>query len=283
MDTGSNISIVHSEVLRRSLTSTIIRPVESQLHTVTGETAPIMGRTTVQLTVGTFQTKQKMWVAEIADECILGLDFLQQHNCQVDLKEGVLHIGNEEVPLQQPRATEPICCRCYTTTSVTISPVSKMIVPASVEGEWRKNSKWAVLQPEGAEMTLNQQGVLIGKTLVDLQRGDIPVRMMNLSQQPQHIQQGTRLATCEPVLSVVQTAMEPALTHVSLPEPLPPHVKPLYEKAAPNLLPHQRQQLQSLLYDYVNLFSQGPQDLGQTDLAKHHIDVGDAQPLRHSH
>ena len=260
VDTGSNISIVHPEVLRRSLTSTAIQPVESQLRTVTGETAPIMGRTTVQLTVGTFQTKQEMWVAEIADECILCLDFLQQHNCQVDLKEGVLHIGNEEVPLQQPRATEPICCRCYTTTSVTISPVSKMIVPASVEGEWRKNSKWAVLQPEGAEMTLNQQGVLIGKTLVDLQRGDIPVRMMNLSQQPQHIQRGTRLATCEPVLSVVQ--------------------KPLYEKAAPNLLPHQRQQLQSLLYDYVNLFSQGPQDLGQTDLAKHHIDVGDAQPRR---
>ena len=61
-----------------------------------------MGVTTVHLTVGTFQTEQEMWVAKIADKCILGLDFLQQHDCQVDLKEGVLHIGDEEVPLQQP-------------------------------------------------------------------------------------------------------------------------------------------------------------------------------------
>ena len=35
----------------------------------------------------------------------------------------------------------------------------------------------------------------------------------------------------------------------------------------------------SLLLDYVNIFLQGPQDLGQTDLVKH-INVGDAQPVR---
>ena len=135
VDTGSNISIVHPEVLQRSTNHVTIQPVGSQLRTVTGETAPILGRTTVHLTVGTFQTKQEMWVAKIADECILGLDFLQQHDCQVDLKEGVLHIGDEEVPLQQPRATEPTCYRCYSTTSVTIPPNSEMIVPAKVEGE----------------------------------------------------------------------------------------------------------------------------------------------------
>ena len=277
VDTGSNISIVHPEVLQRSSIRATIQPVESQLRTVTGETAPILGRTTVQLTVGSFQAKQEMWVAEIEDECILGLDFLQQHNCRVDLKEGVLHIGTEQVPLQQPRVTKPTCCRCYTTTPITIPPTSEMIVPTKAEAEW---IRWAVLQPEETETTLAHRGILVGRTLVDLQRGNIPVRLMNLSQQPQHIQKGTPLATCEPVLSVVQTAVEPALTNVSLSDSLPPHVRVLYERAAPNLLPHQRQQLHSLLLDYANLFSQGPQDLGQTDLVKHNIDVGNAQPVR---
>lgn len=221
-----------------------------------------------------------MWVAEIADECILGLDFLQQHNCQVDLKKGILHIGNEEVPLQQSRVTEPTCCRCYTTSSINIPPNSEMIVPAKVGGELRKTTKWAVLQPEKPENMLVNRGVLVGKTFVDLQREEVPVRMMNLSQQPQHIQGGTPLATCEPVLRVVQTAVEPAQTNVSLLESLPPHVRTLYERAAPNLLPLQRQQFHSLLFDYAKLFSQGPQDLGQTNLVQHHIDVGDAQPLR---
>ena len=231
----------------------------------------------MQPTVGSFQAKQEMWVADIADECILGLDFLQQHDCRVDLKEGVLHIGTEQVPLQQPRVTKPTYCRCYTTTPITIPPSSEMIVPTKVEAEW---IRWAVLQPEETETTLTHRGILVGRTLVDLQRGNIPVRLMNLSQKPQHIQKGTPLATCEPVLSVVQTAVEPALTNVSLTDSLPPHVRVLYERAAPNLLLPQRQQLHSLLLDYVILFSQGPQDLGQTDLVKHNIDVGDAQPVR---
>ena len=93
VDTGTNISIVHPDILLRSSIRATIQPVESQLRTVTG--------TSVQLTVGSFQDKQDMWVAKIADECILGLDFLQQHECRVDLKDGILHIGTEQVPLQQ--------------------------------------------------------------------------------------------------------------------------------------------------------------------------------------
>ena len=282
VDTGSNISIIHPEVIQRSSIKATVQPVESQLRTVTGETAPILGITTVPLTVGTFQAKQRMWVANIADECILGLDFLQQHNCQVDLKKGVLHIGNEEVPLQQSQATETACCRCYTATPVTIPPNSEMVVRAKVEGEWRKCSKWAMLQPDDNEATLTSRGVLVGKTLVDLQTRDVPVRMVNLSELPQHIRRGTALAKCEPVLSVVRTAVGAALTNVSPPASLPPHVRSLYEKAAPNLLPQQQQKLMSLLYDYANLFSQGLQDLGQTDLVQHNVNVGDAQPLRQS-
>ena len=72
--------------------------MESQLRTVTGETASIMEGTIAQPTVGTFQTQQEVWVAKIADECILGVDFLQQQ------EERVLHIGNEEVSLHKPQA-----------------------------------------------------------------------------------------------------------------------------------------------------------------------------------
>ena len=41
----------------------------------------------------------EMWIADITDECILGLDFLEKHDCHVHLKEGVLIIGGQEIPL----------------------------------------------------------------------------------------------------------------------------------------------------------------------------------------
>ena len=80
--------------------------------------------------------------------------------------------------------------------------------------------------------------------------------------------------------SVLQTGDNLAQTNVSELGPLPSHVKELFEKAAINLMPYQKDALYALLHDYADIFSQGPKDLGQTDLAKHQIDTGDALPLQ---
>lgn len=69
-----------------------------------------------------------------------------------------------------------------------------MVVLAKVKEEWGKNGKWVMLQPEEDEATLTHGGVLVGKTLINLQTGNVLVWMMNLSKLPQHIQKGTPLA-----------------------------------------------------------------------------------------
>jgi len=109
VDTGSNISIVRPDVLCGA-SQELIQPVTSCLRTVTGEHAPIHGRGQLQLGIGSPTVPQELWVADIHDECILGLDFLQTHNCQVNLKDGSLIIGEEEIPLRKSQATvEPVC------------------------------------------------------------------------------------------------------------------------------------------------------------------------------
>ena len=96
MDTGSNISIVTPDVLQ-GVSRDVIRPVNSCLRTVTGERAPIHGKGQLQLRIGSRVIPQELWVADIYDECILGLDFLQVNGCQVNLRDQALVIGDEEV------------------------------------------------------------------------------------------------------------------------------------------------------------------------------------------
>ena len=86
-----------------------IVPTAGQLCTVTGKMATLQGRKTVQLTSGTFRAPHKMCMAEIADECITGMDFLQTHRCLVNLKDRILQVGEEEVPLHTPCVLEPTC------------------------------------------------------------------------------------------------------------------------------------------------------------------------------
>ncbi len=58
------------------------------------------------LQIGRQTYEHDTWVADIADECLLGLYFLVPQACQVDLKDGVLYIGDEEIPLAKPRVEE---------------------------------------------------------------------------------------------------------------------------------------------------------------------------------
>ena len=61
---------------------------------------------------------------------------------------------------------------------------------------------------------------------------------------------------------------------------LPEHLKDLYERSTTGLLPDQCQQVHNLLTRYSHLFSSGPQDMGRTDVIKHHIDTQGARPIR---
>ena len=69
--------------------------------TVTGEKPPIQGKGDFHVRIGTQEAVHPMWVADIQDECILGLDFLELHGCMVDLGDNVLHISGEAIPLQK--------------------------------------------------------------------------------------------------------------------------------------------------------------------------------------
>ena len=95
IDTGSKITIVRPDVLQRvSKDADIeVHPVNCLLWTVTGETTPVRCRGKLTLQLGNFKAVHDVWVADIENECILGLDFLISNDCVVDVQECCLRIG----------------------------------------------------------------------------------------------------------------------------------------------------------------------------------------------
>ena len=67
-------------------------------------------------------------MADIHDECILGLDLLQSHECLVNLKDGVLMVGKKEIPLRKMSTEDPSCCRVVLQEGVTIPSYSETVV-----------------------------------------------------------------------------------------------------------------------------------------------------------
>lgn len=89
VDTGSDISIVHPDVVRDRKVD-ILQPVVPCFKTVTGQKALMKGRCNLSVRIGSTDTTHPMWVAEIQDPCILGTDFLGPLGCIVDLKDSIL-------------------------------------------------------------------------------------------------------------------------------------------------------------------------------------------------
>ena len=75
-----------------------------------------------------------MRLADITDEYILGLDFLQQYDCQVELQDGILYISNKQILLHK------ISCqnyaRCYrkrTQGLVTLPSHAEFVIPTQLD------------------------------------------------------------------------------------------------------------------------------------------------------
>ena len=129
--------------------------------------------------------------------------------------------------------------------------------------------------------------LLVPRTLVALQEKKIPLRVMNLSNQPQMINKGTQLANCETINCVVVPEVDISGERVTgctqkaeVLDKLPLHLKELYERSVAVLDETEHQEVHQLLCEFADIFSTGPHDLGCTDLVKHRINTGEAPPIR---
>ena len=61
---------------------------------------------------------------------------------------------------------------------------------------------------------------------------------------------------------------------------LPEYLQPLTEGVADDLTLWQWEELAAAIYEYRDVFSSGPTDMGRTGLVKHTIDTGDQRPIR---
>ena len=75
IDTGSTITIVRPDVLPREKKENL-QPVSGWLRTVTGERVPFRGKSELTMQIGSTRATQHIWVADIQEWCILGMDFL---------------------------------------------------------------------------------------------------------------------------------------------------------------------------------------------------------------
>ncbi|GBM39276.1 Transposon Ty3-I Gag-Pol polyprotein [Araneus ventricosus] len=206
-----------------------------------------------------------MYVADITDSCILGLDFLQKFNFTVDLEKNEIRTGGEEIPLFSASGKHSKSCSVLAKKRTIIPARSECLIQGipEVPGQFR----YAVTD---FHSQVPQKGVLVAATLVDLERKAIPVRVLNLNNTPKILDKGAVIATCEPVVDIVVRPQEFSEAQ---------HLSSILESLE-MLNEKQRREVRKLLKEFQNLLSTCDADAGHCNMTQHRINTGDHPPIK---
>ena len=192
VDTGADVTILSSRVFHKLDSAESIEDASNEgvVRGLDGQVIPVIGRgVTLEITIGEMSSKLEVWVASIQEECILGGDFLKREGCAIDYPRQTLRIGDAEIPLLMG-GEDSKCRRVILDKAVRVPPFTEMVIPAKVEGD-RANFRWGTTGPPS--LVRRSGDIIVVRTVVDLEKNYIPVRVGNLSSERKKLRKGTEL------------------------------------------------------------------------------------------
>ena len=230
--------------------------IGQRLVGVEGTPLQVCGTAQVELKLGeeTFQSRVVV-VDGLTADVILGLDFQEAHSCTVDIGKKTLHFTNRGTSV-----------RLYgsqgTTTVIGITISETLWVPAHSEMEVLAN----VAQPE-APGTWIMEGdatpVMVARSLLDSPGAQIPVWLMNPSDQPVTLYKGKKITTLEPVEETPGVAIAAVQTKCpQISEEKQEIPWKLVDSVGESLSEMNRVELFCLLVEYADIFAESDEDLG---------------------
>ena len=231
--------------------------------------------------------------------CILGMDFLQDYDCDIALRTGHLIIGDAKIKLRRESATNTIA-RIKLEDDVTLPPRTELAVSGRPEAmNKRLTSLYSCVEPSPTMHRKSKQQILTGCAVVQTNARHITVPLMNTSDETHVLRKGTVIGIMRATSKVCtqETPYDPlglgrdrvsklpnSSNSPNCQQTKPPctldHVAPLMNDLATDITQAQRTELQETLLEYQDVFSSGPEDVGLTDMVEHTIDTGDSRPIR---
>ncbi|KAJ8942120.1 hypothetical protein NQ318_000715 [Aromia moschata] len=137
IDTGATRTILRPDILPKP-PKELSRHV--RLETATGELIPVHGEVYVKIQLGSKIMYHQVLIADIRDDCILGLDILSKHGFVVDIKNRIIQKQNEEIVMAPKLKDYNQSRRIIVEEDIQMPQGSENIIIAKLDGngedEW---------------------------------------------------------------------------------------------------------------------------------------------------
>ncbi|GBN99165.1 Retrovirus-related Pol polyprotein from transposon 297, partial [Araneus ventricosus] len=150
VDTGANVTLVRTDLAQELKGNFIYTAPNISLKTASGGKAEIHGKMDAAIECESRKFQLRVYVADITDPCILGLNFLQKFNFTVDLEKNEIRTGDSFV-FSQYRAFKDMLSKFPRKVSLwaaTLFDLKREAIPVRVlnlDNKPRPSTKGAVI------------------------------------------------------------------------------------------------------------------------------------------
>ena len=210
IDTGASVSVISTRLwdeIHRSHPGWTLLPTQCRVKTVSGDLAKVRGSLVVEIQLGSKYYAHQFVVIDVAEDLILGLDFIQKYDLNWDKSLGTLLLWGEEVRAVRRYSTGDGRARRLGLMETTVIPAfTQVVVNTKVQnGVKGQLPEWGMVSATGA--LAGSHGVMAGRALVDPTRDYIPVPVINPGGMEVVLQRNLDIALLLPVDTVGVTSL----------------------------------------------------------------------------
>ncbi|KRZ12134.1 Transposon Ty3-I Gag-Pol polyprotein [Trichinella zimbabwensis] len=207
-------------------------------------------------------------VENVVQQALLGRDFLRRFGCTLNIADAMLQINEESVRLVES-TTARSKVDFIIEEDVTLAPFTEYCVMARTTSADNCHEPWLMEQRREGRLP-----VAIARAVVHPREGCVPVQLLNPYGDRVTIHRGKVVAKIEAV-DLLPLGRSPQ-THAALPTA----VEKLLDEVAQRTTSEELDNLRALLTDFADVFSTYDGDISRTTQGEHHINTGNAQPIR---
>ncbi|CAG2215708.1 unnamed protein product [Mytilus edulis] len=277
IDTGATVTLVSHALFYRiqKKERPELEPITQVIISANGTELSIAGKGMFCIEIGQDKFIVEALVADISIDGILGLDFMKENNCKIDLQQETLQCKSNTYPMAFSGKIG--CYRISAAEDISIPPGTEAFARGRINDYDTLTSKLQIGIIEPSEKFVKRDNALLAKTLVEA-REQVPIRLLNVSNNVTTIRAGTIVGEISPVEDVITMTENTRKEHKN--PKLDNELQKLVNEASSHLTEKQRHQVTNCLQQYKSLFALSDNDLGCTSIVRHRINTGTNYPVK---
>ena len=282
IDSGSTSTLLSYRVYKKIEVDKRPQLKEQQItvQDINGNCLHVYGLLDVDIKMDEKILNHHFLICDIAEEGIIGQDFLLKFIDKIDYKGLRLITGNGDISCWIGGEAEMIS-RVTVKRTTQLQPNTVTWVPINVlKSEFLAED--GIIEVSHSISETHRVCLISG--IVNTRADDKYIPVINFDDSETILNINTDIGTCEsyyeqnqPIHRCASITIKPEIPAV---DQLPDHLKDMFERSSTELETNEKDAFAELLLKYQNIFSKTPEDLGKTDRVQHRINTGHALPVR---